>query len=77
MKSDGVKDVVKWLEEECKKAKKEIEEAQEDKRKFGIFEDCGDFYETELLLAKKKLETLVQVKISTEKYMKKLRHQGE
>lgn len=77
MKSDGVKDVVKWLEEECKKAKKDIEQAREDKRSFGIFEDCGEFYETELLLAEQRLKTLVQVKISTEKYMKKLRHQGE
>lgn len=77
MKSEGVKDIVKWLEEQCKEAKKDMLQAKEDKRQFGIFEDCGEFYETEYLLAEKKLETLVQVKISTEKYMKKLRHQGE
>ena len=77
MKSEGVKDIVQWLEEQCKKAKLEVENAKTDKRNFGMYEDCGEFYETELLLAEKHLKTLVQVKISTEKYMKKLRHQGE
>ncbi len=76
-KSEGVKDVVKWLEEQCKAAKARVELAKRENFSMGMYEDCGDYYREKLVEAEAKLATLVQVKISTEKYMKKLRHEEE
>ena len=75
MKSEGVKDIVKWLEGQINEQKAEIERAERENRSYGMYEDCGDFYREKLVEARTKLNTLVSVKISTEKYMKKLRHE--
>lgn len=83
MKSDGVEDVFKWLEKECKKAKENVKKAEknyENTRKTYHFEDEQCFIDsakTEVEIAEAKLNTLVKVKISVEKYMKKLRHEGQ
>lgn len=67
--SDVLKDQVKWLKQRCKDINKEIE--QHSKQFSGWY---GDFGGDAL---KAKLAECVAIKISTEKYMKKLRHQGE
>lgn len=75
MKSEGVKDVVKWLEEECKKAKKNVEYCKSERK--GCHYTMFDYYEENIKIAEARLDELVRVKKSTEKYMKKLRYQGE
>lgn len=75
MKSEGVKDVVKWLEKEIKKAKEDYDQAIKDRKNFGMYEDCGEYYHQNEAVAKAVLDKLVSVKISTEKYAKKLNHQ--
>ena len=75
MKSEGVKDVVKWLEGEIKKAKVNHEQAIKDRKNFGMYEDCGEYYHQNEAVAKAVLDGLVRVKISTEKYAKKLKHE--
>lgn len=61
-KSDGVRDIVKWMKAEIKEAKKELEL------------DCShDFY----MLRTAEIGQMISWKISTEKYMKKLIQQGE
>ena len=84
MKSEGVKDVFKWLETECKQQKKKVDNAEKaylkSKEEWGMYEDTQclvDSAERNLERAIERLNTLVDVKISVEKYMKKLRHQGE
>lgn len=74
MKSDGVKDVFKWLEQKCKDQKKVVDELESLCRgSWGfLYEDSDD-----LSKAKERLQTYVDIKIGVEKYMKKLRHQGE
>lgn len=75
MKSEGVKDVVKWLEGEIKKAKVNHEQAIKDRKNFGMYEDCGEYYHQNEAVAKAVLDELVRVKISTEKYAQKLKHE--
>lgn len=75
MKSEGVKDVVKWLEEKCKQAKLEVERAKKAKNSFFIDNEYGNYLDTEYFIAEAKLNQLVSIKISTEKYMKKLQHE--
>jgi predicted RNase H-like nuclease (RuvC/YqgF family) len=77
MKSEGVKDIVEWLEDKCKEAKAKVEAAERSNRALGMYEDCGDFYRENLIEARARLSTLVEVKIGAEKYMKKLRHEGQ
>ena len=72
-KSDGVKDVFKWLEKECKAQKKRLDAVREEREKgaYYWFDDMGD----SIVRGEEiRLETLVSVKISVEKYMRKLRH---
>lgn len=74
MKSDGVQDVFKWIEQKCKDQKKVVDELEKLCRgswKF-LYEDSDD-----LSRAKERLQAYVDIKIGVEKYMKKLRHQGE
>lgn len=77
MKSEGVKDIVEWMKEQIKLQKLEVDEASKRQRTFGMFEDCGASYDSAAAAEKAKLDVMVSWKISTEKYMKKLRHQGE
>ena len=60
MKSEGVKGVVS---------------AKRARSKFGMYEDCGEYYHQNEAVAKAVLDELVRVKISTEKYAKKLKHE--
>lgn len=62
MKSEGVKDIVEWM-------KKEIKAKQKPMKDYSTWDDYG--------VASAELAQMVKWKISTEKYMKKLKHQGE
>ena len=78
-KSDGVHDVVKWLEQKCKEQKKVVELARKhyetdlDWAKLSDLTEA-DFSEKEFKEAKIKLDVLVSIKASIEKYFKKLRY---
>lgn len=72
-KSDGVKDVFKWLEKECKAQKKRLDSVKEEKKN-GLYYWYPDMGESVIKEEEIRLETLVNVKISVEKYMKKLKH---
>ena len=83
LKSEGVKDVFKWLDKKCKEQKNIVEKAEQnfqDTKRSCYFEDeqcLIDSAEIELERAKERLNAYVDVKISVERYMRKLRHQGE
>lgn len=84
MKSEGVKDVFKWLDKKCKEQKKVVENAEQyykdSKRQWSCFDDTQciiDSAEIELECAKERLNAYVDIKIGVEKYMRKLRYQGE
>lgn len=62
MKSEGVKDVVKWMEEQIKVKKKQME----------FYDPWSDMGRDQDML-----NQMIAWKISTEKYMKKLKHNGE
>lgn len=66
-KSDGVKDCVKWLEKRIKEKKKEI-----DKYKRNYFDES--YFE---ISEKASLNEMISIKISLEKYYKKLKHEEQ
>lgn len=74
-KINGVKDCLKYLRQEIKEAKKELEAAKADSISFGCFDDCGDSYRDMLVRAQSRLDTLVDLKINIEKYSKKLKNE--
>jgi len=74
MKSEGVKDCVKWLEKKLKEEKKELEVDNKNYATWGMFSDCGPSYENDVIERKARMESLVEAKVSLEKYMRKLRH---
>lgn len=84
LKSEVVKDIFKYLEQKCKEQKKKVDEAEEYRkqtvRQWGCYDDTQDLIadaKIDEAREQAKLEALVEVKVSVEKYMKKLRHQGE
>lgn len=84
MKSEGVRDVFVWLEQKCKEQKIVVDKArgtlQAEKEYYGNFDDTQCIIEdarVTLEKAEERLRTYVDIKISVEKYMKKLRHQGQ
>lgn len=72
--SEVVKNVFKWLDNKCKIQRDNLEKVKQQKKNghFMYFDDNGKSYIEE---EEVRLETLVGVKISIEKYMRKLRHQ--
>lgn len=72
--SEVVKNVFKWLDNKCKIQRDNLEKVKQQKKNghFMYFDDNGKSYLEE---EEVRLETLVGVKISIEKYMRKLRHQ--
>ena len=68
-KADGVSDIVKWLKAEMKTLKKDLDKHQP----FDYIYN-RDY---DMLFEKERMETLVSIKASTEKYMKKLRHDAD
>ena len=72
-KSDGVADIVKWMEAQIKEQKKRLDEANS---KHSCIQEVGDFFDACKREEAVRMETMVSWKISTEKYMKKLRHEG-
>jgi hypothetical protein len=83
MKSDGVRDVFKWMEKQCKEQKERVNLAEKkynETKRFCQFEDEECILvdaKIDLEREKAKLDALVKSKISIEKYMKKLKHQGK
>lgn len=83
MKSDGVEDVFKWLKNKCKEEKKKVQIAEkeyEETKRTCYFEDeqcLIDSAEIDMERAKARLSAMVEVKIGVEKYMKKLRYEGQ
>lgn len=62
MKSEGVRDIVKWME-------KQIKDKRNQMKDYDPWSDMGAEADV--------LDQMVAWKISTEKYMKKLQHNGE
>ena len=62
VKSEGVRDIVKWIEQQIKEKKQEMKD-------YVGWDDMGN--------KQSELDQMISWKISTEKYMKKLKHQGE
>ena len=77
MKSEGVKDCVKWLKDKLKEEKKELEKDNKNYATWGMFSDCGPSYENAVVEREARMESLVEVKVGLEKYMRKLRHMAD
>lgn len=81
MKSDGVQDIFTWLKVKCKEEKTKVQIAEkeyEEAKRTYHFEDeqcLIDSAERNVEIAKARLNAFVEAKISTEKYMKKLRYE--
>lgn len=80
-KSDGVHDVFKWLERKCKEQRLIVDAAQRDCEnnkywsQFADTECIATDSKIRLREEKSKLDILVNLKVSVEKYWKKLKHE--
>lgn len=62
IKSEGVKDCVKWVEKILKETKKELD-------------DCGDWEYHSIIQSR--LEGQLKIKVGLERYLKKLRYEAD
>ena len=83
MKSDGVEDIFKWLKDKCKEEKAKLQMAEkkyEETKKTCYFEDeqcLIDSAKMNVETTTARLNAFVEIKIGVEKYMKKLRYEGQ
>lgn len=75
MESEGVKKVVVWLEEEIEKAKANVVSAKRARSRFGMYEDCGESYNEDVIAAKAALKELVRVKDKAEELAQNLQNE--
>jgi hypothetical protein len=76
MKAEGVKDCMKWIEEQIKNEKIHLKNEEKLVKDFGWFEDCGESYRNQVMVRKERISAMVGLKIGTEKYMRKLKHKA-
>jgi hypothetical protein len=76
-KSDGVKECVKWIEKKLKKEKEQLKTDEDLESAYGMYENCGSSYRDAVVKREGRMESLVEVKVELEKYMKKLRHEAD
>jgi len=72
MRSEGVKDVVKWMEQQIKAQRAVVAEAR---KRRGCITEISEFYDNIREREEACLQQMVAWKVSTEKYMRKLRHE--
>ena len=77
LKAKGVHDCVKWMGKKIKEEQSNLEGAKQSYKDFGMFDDCGESYSNDYTEAKAIVKCLIGVKISLEKYEKKLKHMAE
>lgn len=58
-----------------KDAEQRLESARRSANAYGMYEDCGDSYMSDYAEAKGKCESAMDLKLSTERYYKKLKHE--
>lgn len=75
MESAGVKKVVVWLEEEIEKAKANVVSAKRARSRFGMYEDCGESYNEDVIATEAALKELLRVKKHTEELAEKLQNE--
>lgn len=59
MKSEGVRDCVKWTEEKIKKEKQLLIQDEELESAYGMYEDCGESYRNEIIRRKARIDVLI------------------
>lgn len=65
IKAEGVKDCVKWIEKRIKEKQRQLNE-------------CSSYYDSEIrVLLQTEINEAIEIKISLEKYAKKLKHMTE
>lgn len=75
MESAGVKKVVVWLEEEIEKAKANVVSAKRARSRFGMYEDCGESYNEDVIAAEAALKELLRVKNKAEDLAQNLQNE--
>lgn len=70
-----VKHTVKFIINRIKNLKALLSMQKADAKEFGGYEDCGEFYHNEVMQTEAAIEELVRLKISMEKYAKKLKYE--
>ena len=64
MKSEGVKDCVKWLKDKLKEEKEELKKDDKNYATWGMFSDCGPSYRNDVIVREARMESLVEAKVS-------------
>jgi len=68
---DYIKNLIKKIKQEQTTLVKYIEE----EKQYGCFEDCSEFYKNQTLIQKTRVDVLVEMKISLEKFLKLMKYQ--
>ena len=76
-KEEGVNDCVKFIIKKIKYKQEFLCTAEQEKKVYGGYEDCGSSYHEQLVAQQAKVDVLIEVKISLEKYKTKLKHEHE
>lgn len=73
MLNDVVKSIIKRIQE----LQHQLAIEQEDKRCYGSYEDCGEFYRDQVTKTEAAIAELANQKISFEKWRKKLQYEEQ
>ena len=75
IKREILNEIIKKTIKRIKSLQVQLEEEKVDRKNFGVFEDCGDFYREQVIQTKAVISELVSQKISLEKWRKKLTYE--
>jgi len=75
IKREMLNEVIKSVIKRIKELQHQLAIEQEDKRCFGSYEDCGEFYCEQVTKTEAAIAELITQKISFEKWRKKLQYE--
>jgi DNA primase len=70
-----LKEAIKKLISRINSLQKQLETEKEERKEMGGYEDCGQFYQDNVMKTEAKISELISQKISFEKWRKKLSYE--
>ena len=77
IKREMLKLVIKSTITRIKELQKQLEVEKQERKELGGYEDCGSFYQEQVIRTESAISELVSQKISLEKWRKKLTYSNE
>ena len=73
---DFMKKQIKFIDNRIKEKQSKLKDTEKDISEYGCFDDCWDFFRENVVRIEGEISALIELKISFEKYLKKIKYES-